>query len=149
MRLKWTRKVVNVLVITVSLLLLTSVVSFAAIEFDTDAIETKIVAAVAGGADPALAAKEAVANAVRAIVAANPDYPGGKEALNAVIIEALGNIKIKGLDDIDLFVAANHALGNKLDAALEAYETPGAEGRGGEGGPGLGPAGKPLPGSPT
>ncbi len=152
MELKWVRKAVNVLAITVSLLLLTSVVSFAAIEFDTDAIEARIVAAVAGGADPALAAKEAVANAVRTIVAANPEYPGGKEALNAAIIEALGDITIEGLDDTDLFVAANHALGNKIDAALEAYEAPGAAGREnarGRGGNAYGPGGKPRPGSPT
>jgi hypothetical protein len=140
------------------LVLSTGISSFAAITFDVQAIEAEIASAVAAGDEPYVAAKNAVADAVRAIVAANPDYPGGPEALNAAIIEALVNYNITGLDDTDLLVAANHALGIAVDPAIEAYEGPGAQGRenarnrGGninrDGTP-YGPGGKPQPGSPT
>ena len=151
MQQRWTVKIVQVWIMAASLVFLTSIFSFAAIEFDVSAIEAEIVTAVAAGADPVLAAKEAVAKAVREIVAQNPDYPGGPEALSAAIMEALENITITGLDDTDLFVSANHALGKSVDPALEAYEGPGNHrGRPPRNRPGnFGPGGKPQPGSPT
>ncbi|BCL61175.1 hypothetical protein DGMP_18680 [Desulfomarina profundi] len=144
-------KIVHIWLMAVSLVFLTSVFSFAAVEFDVSAIEAEIVTAVAGGADPVLAAKEAVAKAVRDIVTRNPNYPGGQQALSAAIMQALENITITGLDDTDLFVSANHALGKSVDPALEAYEGPGNRaGRPPRNRPGtFGPGGKPRPGSPT
>ncbi len=130
----------------------TSAHSLAAIEFDIDAIEAEITSAVAAGEEPVLAAKNAVANAVRAVAAANPDYPGGTDTLNAAIMEALANYKITGLDDTDLLLSGNHALGISIDPDLEAYEAPGAKGRANarnRGGNAYGPGGKPKPGSPT
>lgn len=126
--------------------------SFAEVTIDVDAIEAEIATAVATGADPVIAAKGVVANAVRAIVAANPNYPGGLEALQRDILAALAEITITGLDDTDLFVSANYAFGNTQDAALEAYEAPGAQGRANarnRGGNAYGPGGKPQAGSPT
>jgi hypothetical protein len=146
------QKILQVLTLGATLLLLTGTVSFAAIQFNVPAIEAEVAAAVAAGQDPVLASKNAVANAVRAIVAANPEYPGGREALNAAILEALATLKITGLDDTDLFVSANHGLGLTVDPALEAYEAPGAQGRENarnRGGNAYGPGGKPKPGSPT
>lgn len=95
-----------------------------AVSFDVETIEKEIVQAVNDGQDPVLAAKAAVANAVRAIIAANPDYPGGEEALTEAIFEALDALTIPGLDDTDLLLAANHALGITVDPELEAYESP-------------------------
>ncbi len=145
-------KILSILSLGILLVLFTSAISFAAIEFDVEAIEAEVATAVAAGDDPVIAAKNAVVNAVRAIVAANPNYPGGTDALNAAIIEALANYKITGLDDTDLLISANHALGISVDTALEAYEAPGAEGRANaraRGGNAYGPGGKPRPGSPT
>jgi len=125
-------------------------ISFAAIEFDVDAIEAEIVVAVVDGVDPIIAAKEAVTNAIRAIISQNPNYPGGTQALNDAIFEALAKLHITGLDDTDLFIAVNHALGNTTDPALEAYEssrqstTPKNVGS-----RTYGPGGKPQPASPT
>jgi hypothetical protein len=151
MEQRWSGKIVHIWIMAVSLVFLTSIFSYGAIEFDVKNIEAEIVKAVTGGADPVLAAKEAVARAVRTIVARNPNYPGGQQALTAAIMQALENITITGLDDTDLFVSANHALGNAVDPALEAYEGPGNRGRRpprNRPSP-FGPGGKPQPGSPT
>ena len=119
------RKLLLLVLVAGGLAFFAATTSQAAIEFDVAAIEAEIVAAVAQGADPFLAAQSAVAEAVRAIIAANPDYPGGLEALNADIFDALALLQITGLDDTDLFVAANHAMGINIDEALEAYEIAG------------------------
>jgi hypothetical protein len=119
------RKLLLLIMVAGGLSFFAATTSQAAIEFDVAAIEAEIVTAVAQGADPVLAAKSAVAQAVRAIIAANPDYPGGQEALFADIFDALALLQITGLDDTDLFVAANHAMGISIDAALEAYEISG------------------------
>jgi len=138
---------------TITLIFLFNTVSFGAVVFDVEAIDAEITAAIAAGEDPVLAAKGAVANAVRGIVAENPSYPGGQQALNAAIFDALASLKITGLDDTDLFVAANHALENSIDSALEAYEKPESQGinRGPIGGddPAFNPSGSPSPASPT
>jgi len=147
-----TIRIIQIFTFTVLITMVTYAAAFAAVEFDVEAIEAEIVAAVETGADPVVAAKSAVANAVRRIVAANPDYPGGDQALREAIFEALANLKITGLDDTDLYVSANHALGNSVDPALEAYEGPGSQGRlkaKNRGGDSYGPGGKPKPGSPT
>ena len=138
------------LLVGIALVFLTGTASLAAIQFDVAAIEAEVTAAVAVGEEPVIASKSAVVNAVAAIVAANPEYPGGVAALNAAILETLAKIKITGLDDIDLFVAANHALGIKVNPELAAYEAPGAGGRENarnRGGNAYGPGGKPKPGS--
>lgn len=145
-------KIIQIVLISIGLVLLVNTVSFSAVVFDVDAIEAEITAAIAAGEDPVLAAKGAVANAVRTIVAANPNYPGGRQALNAAVLDALAYLKITGLDDTDLLISANHALGNTVDSALEAYENP--ETRGGPsggtiGGDDFGPSGPSGPGSPT
>jgi hypothetical protein len=144
------RNFIQILMVIVALVLLTETAALAKVEFNVDVIETEIVAAVAAGADPVLAAKQAVVNAVRAIIEANPDYPGGREALRIAIFEALADLKITGLDDTDLYVSANHALGNTIDPELEAYEPPssGPNAKNKSGGS-YGPGGKPKPGSPT
>jgi len=152
MKSKKSFKFIQIVLMSIGLVLLVNTVSFSAIAFDVDAIDTEITAAIASGDDPVLAAKSAVANAVRAIVAANPNYPGGQQALNAAILEALTYLKITGLDDTDLFISANHALGNTVDSALEAFEKPDTRGgpSGGTiGGDEFGPSGPSAPGSPT
>jgi hypothetical protein len=145
-------KIIQIVLISIGLVLLVNTVSFSAVVFDVDAIDAEITAAIVTGEDPVLVAKGAVANAVRAIVAANPNYPGGQQALNAAILDALTYLKITGLDDTDLFISANHALGNTVDSALEAFEKP--ETRSGPsggtiGGDDFGPSGPSVPGSPT
>ena len=143
---------IQVLTLSITMVVLTCAASLAAVQFNVATIEAEAAAAVAAGQDPVLASKNAVANAVRALVAANPEYPGGREALNAAILEALATLKITGLDDTDLFVSANHGLGLTIDPSLEAYEAPGAQGRGNaqnRGGNAYGPGGKPKSGSPT
>lgn len=149
---KKAKRILEILVLGGFVLLFTSSFASAAIEFDVPAIEAQIATAVANGADPVVAAKAAVADAVRVIVAANPNYPGGQEALFADILAAIATLKITGLDDTDLLISANHALGIATDPALEAYEAPGAQGRANarnRGGNAYGPGGKPANGSPT
>lgn len=154
------QKIMMLLSFGVTLILFSGVSSFAAIEFNIEAINAEITAAVAAGEEPALAAKNVVANAVRAVVAANPEFPGGPDALNLAILDALAGLNITGLDTADILVAGNHALGLEIDSALEAYEAaggpgqtaPGAAGRANarnRGGNAYGPGGKPQPGSPT
>lgn len=142
----------QVVTLSITLVVVTCAASFAAVQFNVATIEAEAATAVAAGQDPVLASKNAVANAVRALVAANPDYPGGREALNADILEALKTLKITGLDDTDLYVSANHGLGLTADPALEAYQpAPGAQGRANaqnRGGNAYGPGGKPRSGSP-
>ncbi len=116
------RKLLNLLLFAGILSLFAATTSQAAIEFDVEAIEAEITAAVALGADPVIAAKAAVASAVRRIISANPEYTGGVEALYADILEALATLEIPGLDDTDLLLAGNHAMGQNIDGALEAYE---------------------------
>jgi hypothetical protein len=116
------RKLLNLLLVAGCLALFTATASQAAIEFDVEAIEAEIAEAVALGADPVIAAKAAVANAVRTIISANPEYTGGEEALNADILEALAALEVTGLDTTDLLLAGSHGLGLELDGALEAYE---------------------------
>lgn len=143
-------RVLQTLLVGIALVFLAGTASLAAIEFDVAAIKAEITAAVAVGEQPVIASKNAVVNAVRVIVAANPDYPGGVAALNAAILETLANIKITGLDDVDLFVAANHALGITVNPELAAYEAPsagGLENARNRGGNAYGPGGKPKPAS--
>lgn len=144
--------ILQVVIFSITLVVLTCNASFAAVQFNVATIEAEAATAVAAGQDPVLASKNAVANAVRALVEANPDYPGGREALNAAILEALASLKIAGLDDTDLFVSANHGLGLTVDPSLEAYQAaPGAQGRANarnRGGNAYGPGGKPASGSP-
>lgn len=134
--------------------------SVAAVVLDAAAIEADIAAAVAAGDEPAIAAKNAVASAVQAVMAANPDYPGGMEALQTDILDALAGLNITGMDTADILVAGNHAMGITIDPALEAYEAargnqpvnPGFQGRErarARGGNAYGPGGKPANGSPT
>jgi len=150
---------VSAMVLGCAFALLCASSSLAAIEFDSAAIEAEVAAAVAAGEDPTLAAKNAIAEAVKVIVAANENYPGGTEALNAAILDAIGGLSISGIDAVDALVAANYALGLSTDPALEAYQAPGA-GPGNHGqqgrdrarnqnGHAYGPGGKPANGSPT
>jgi hypothetical protein len=149
------QKIMCIISLGVALVLFSGASSFAAIEFNVEAIEAEIAAAVAAGEEPVLAAKTAVANAVKAILAENPDYPGGIEALQLDILDALAGLNITGLDLADVLLAGNHALGITIDPAIEAYEaatTPGAQGRARartQGGNAYGPGGKPANGSPT
>ncbi len=106
----------------IALVLFSGVSSFADIQFDTEAIDAEIVAAVAEGAEPGIAAQSAVANAVRDIVEENPDYPGGPQALNRAILDTLATLKVTGMDTVDILVAGNYALGLQQDTAIEAYE---------------------------
>jgi hypothetical protein len=142
----------------IALVLFSGVSSFAAVEFNVAAIEAQITAAIAAGEEPEVAAKGAVVNAVKDVKEANADYPGGPEALNLAILDALAGLNITGLDTADTLLTGNHALGLQVDTALEAYEAEGGQGSPGErgrtnagnhGGNAYGPGGKPQPGSPT
>ena len=157
------QKVLQTLILAVSVILMTSTFSLAEVTFDQTAIEAEIAAAIAAGVEPELAAKQAIANAVLAIKEANPDYVGGEDALNTDIFNALASLNIAGLDDTTAILAANHALGNSVDPALEASgqgkgQGQGQQNQGGlrgrenaqnQGGNAYGPSGKPKPGSPT
>ena len=106
------------------------------IKANVKTIEAEIASAVAGGADPKVAAQDVLDSLVQAIVIANPNYPGGLEALQIDIEAALAYLKIAGLEDDDLFVSP------------EAYETAGRAIRTPET-TSFGTGGKPEPGSPT
>lgn len=85
-------------------------------------IEAVAAEAIIAGAEPEVAAKEAVVQVIDAIVAAVPEYPGGVEALQVVIFSALPDLSVTGLDTADVVVAANHALDITVDPEIEAYE---------------------------
>lgn len=121
-------------------------------------IAAEIAAAVANGADPKVAAKSAVANVVKTIMAIDADYSGGQEALALDILDALAGETIAGLDVADILVAGNHALGNTVDTEIEAYESPNTGTQQATqarqriqntSGNTYGPGGKPSNGSPT
>lgn len=144
-------------ILSFSFVIATTTMSLAAIVFDGEAIgaiEAEIAALVAAGETPELAAKIALANAVEAILAENPDYPGGLEALQADIFEAISKLQLPGMSFVDMQIVASHALGISTDAAIEAYEQSGRGAQGREnarnrGGNAYGPGGKPDAGSPT
>ncbi len=159
MMLSRLQKIMCVVSLGVALVLFSGANSFAAVELNVEAIEAEVAAAVAAGDDPVLAAKTAVVNAVKTILAENQEYPGGLEALQLDILDALAGLNITGLDLADILLAGNHALGITIDPAIEAYEAatpaataPGAQGRArarAQGGNAYGPGGKPANGSPT
>ncbi len=127
--IKIVRKIAGGLVLGASLFLV-PVNSFAAVEFDVVAIEDRISDLVASyGVDPVVAAKAAISEAVRAALAANPGYPGGAEALQQDIMDALAAMELEGLDITDILLAGNHGLGNEIDPEIEAYEAAGTNAR--------------------
>lgn len=152
-------KLVKLVILAGVFVFVTGNAALAEVKLDGPAIEAKIAAAVANGEDPELSAKNAVADAVRAVVASNPDYPGGEEALQAAIFDAIAGLQITGLDDTDLLISTNHALGISVNPELRAYEAPGTQNAGpavrervkakNKGGNTYGLGGKPKPGSPT
>ena len=122
-------KLLTLLTVLGTLTFLGATVSQATIEFDRKAIEAEITAAVAAGAKPNIAAKAAVANAVRSALAKNNHYPGGRQALSAEILKSVDRLNVPGLNRNDRRPAARHGMGITVDPALAAYEAPGEAGR--------------------
>ncbi len=123
------KKVAGGLILAAALFLV-PVNSFAVVEFDVVGIEEQVADLVASyGVDPVVATKTAIAQAVRATLAANPGYPGGSEVLQQDIMDALAALEIEGLDIADILLAGNHGLGNEIDPEIEAYESAGTNAR--------------------
>ncbi|MFC1830816.1 hypothetical protein ACFL0S_02195 [Thermodesulfobacteriota bacterium] len=150
---KW--GIMQILLLSLMVTVFTNSLSFAEIEIDVKAIEAEITAGIAAGDNPELAAKNAIASAVWGLLEAHPNFTGGVQALNTAILEAMSRVQITGLDDTDLLLAVNHALGNNIDPSLEGYRksnnnNPGYQGRNNarlHGGHAYGPGGKPGPAS--
>lgn len=113
----------SILALVMSLVLVSSGHSFAAINADKAAIDADIAAAIATGVDAKTAAQNAVSKAAeQAFNTAKkntPDFTASMETVAFDIMVAFGSLDIKGLDPVEIFSAAREGImaGAGLDDA--------------------------------